>query len=134
MTGFHIEVSRLLLPYVLNGYLPTALLVMSSWISFLVSADMVPGRMALLVTLLLMLINISGQASAVSPTRNKLDALSMWMLACTVFITAALFEYAYLLRIIYHGCGKALKTDGNTGSREMARCKVRMLLHILCAN
>ena len=40
-------------------YLPTGLLTMTSFIGFLIPADKVPGRMALLVTIFLMLVNIS---------------------------------------------------------------------------
>ena len=38
--------------------MPSALFVCVSWISFVVPIDAIPGRMALLVTLLLVLINM----------------------------------------------------------------------------
>ena len=43
----------------MNTYLPTFLLTMISFIGFLIPVDAVPGRMALLVTTFLMLVNIS---------------------------------------------------------------------------
>ena len=39
-------------------YLPCMLFVGMSWVSFLIRPDVVPGRMALLVTLFLVLVNI----------------------------------------------------------------------------
>ena len=39
-------------------YLPCILFVCVSWVSFLIKPEMVPGRMALLVTLFLVLVNI----------------------------------------------------------------------------
>ena len=43
----------------MNIYLPTSLLTTASFIGFLIPVDKVPGRMALLVTIFLMLVNIS---------------------------------------------------------------------------
>ena len=39
-------------------YLPAGMFVVVSWVSFLIKPEVVPGRMALLVTLFLVLINI----------------------------------------------------------------------------
>ncbi len=39
-------------------YLPSCMFVVVSWVSFLIKPEVVPGRMALLVTLFLVLINI----------------------------------------------------------------------------
>ena len=39
-------------------YLPSFMFVVTSWVSFLIKPEVVPGRMALLVTLFLVLINI----------------------------------------------------------------------------
>ena len=59
MTGFTVEMKRSPTPYYMNVFLPTALLTITSFIGFLIPADLVPGRMALLVTIFLMLVNIS---------------------------------------------------------------------------
>ena len=42
----------------LQVYLPSFMFVVTSWVSFLIKPEGVPGRMALLVTLFLVLINI----------------------------------------------------------------------------
>ena len=47
-----------------------------------------------------MLISISGSAYGHSPA-IELTVLESWILACIVFVAAALFEYAVLLRIKY---------------------------------
>jgi hypothetical protein len=59
VTGFHIKFSRKIESFLVNVYLPTGLLVVISSISFLIPVDLVPGRMALVITILLMLINVS---------------------------------------------------------------------------
>ena len=44
--------------YIITCYLPSGMFVIVSWISFLVPPDIVPGRMTLLVTVFLVLVNI----------------------------------------------------------------------------
>ena len=51
--GFDLHLSRAFSPFAFNFYMPTGLLVIASWIGFVIPAEMVPGRMALLVTTLL---------------------------------------------------------------------------------
>ena len=48
-------------------YLPSAMFVIVSWVSFLVKPEVVPGRMAMLVTLFLVLINIFNSVRSVTP-------------------------------------------------------------------
>ncbi len=48
-------------------YLTTGLFVVVSWISFIVPPEVVPGRMALLVTLFLVLVNIFNSVTANAP-------------------------------------------------------------------
>ena len=58
-SGFTLILERAPTPFYMNVYLPTTLLTMSSFIGFLIPVDVVPGRMALLATTLLMLVNMS---------------------------------------------------------------------------
>ena len=57
----------------MNTYLPTALLTIASFISFLIPADVVPGRMALLVTIfLIMLVNIRATERRMGPVVSRI--------------------------------------------------------------
>ena len=58
-SGFAVVLTRDPSPFFTNTYLPTGLLTIISFIGFVIPVDMVPGRMALLVTIFLMLVNIS---------------------------------------------------------------------------
>ena len=53
--------------YIITYYLPSGLFVLVSWISFLIPPDIVPGRMALLITLFLVLVNIFNNVNTNSP-------------------------------------------------------------------
>ena len=59
LVGFKVHLKRNASPFFSNTYLPTGLLTIMSFIGFVIPVDMVPGRMALLVTIFLMLVNIS---------------------------------------------------------------------------
>ena len=97
--GFKISLRRKVVPFILNYYFPTGQLVAISWISYFIPSHMVPGRMALLVTVLLTIVNLSSSARDGAPKADKLTALDVWLLACLVFVAGTLFEYAILLRI-----------------------------------
>ena len=56
----------------MNTYLPTGLLTLASFIGFVIPVDMVPGRMALLVTIFLMLVNIRGTEERTGPVVSQL--------------------------------------------------------------
>ena len=78
-------------------YLPSGLFVIVSWVSFLIPPEVVPGRMALLVTLFLVLINIFNTITNVSPNVEGMTAISAWMIACMFFVFGALLAYATIL-------------------------------------
>ena len=75
---------------------------------------MMPGRMALLITSLLMLINISGTAHQNTPASDTFSILDLWVLTCIIFVTLALFEYALVIKIKY-------KERGPTGAEHAGR-------------
>ena len=74
------------------------LFVITSWASFLIPPEVVPGRMAMLITLFLVLINIFNSVTSVSPNVEGMTAISAWMIVCILFVFAALAGYAYLVR------------------------------------
>ncbi len=71
--------------------------VIVSWISFLVPPDIVPGRMTLLVTVFLVLVNIFNTITTNIPKAEGLTAIEAWVIVCVLFVFGALIEYAGLL-------------------------------------
>ena len=60
LTGFDVTMKRSPSPFYINVYLPTGLLTLTSLIGFIIPVTTEEGRrMALLVTVFLMLVNIS---------------------------------------------------------------------------
>ena len=67
LSGFTAILERSPNPFLLNTFLPTGLLTAASFIGFLIPVEMVPGRMALLVTIFLMLVNIRSTEKRTGP-------------------------------------------------------------------
>jgi len=97
LAGFEMKLSRHVMSYIITYYLPSGLFVLVSWISFLIPPDIVPGRMALLITLFLVLVNIFNNVNTNSPKAEGLTAIELWMLACILFVFASLVVYAVVL-------------------------------------
>merc|ERR1719361_2189119 len=55
------------------------------------------GRMALLVTLFLVLVNIFNAITNNSPKADGLNALQGWVLTCIFFVFGSLLEYSVIL-------------------------------------
>jgi len=97
LAGFEMVLTRHVTTYIITYYIPSGLCVIMSWISFLIPMDFIPGRMVLLVTILLVLVNILNTVTTNTPKVKGLTAIEVWMLACILFIFGALIEYAAIL-------------------------------------
>jgi len=97
VAGFQLVLTRKASFYVVTYYLPSGLFVVVSWISFLINPEVIPGRMTLLITVFLVLINIFNTIQTNSPKADGLTAIEGWLIACIVFVFAALVEYTGIL-------------------------------------
>jgi len=97
VAGFKMTLHRHVSHYLITYYLPSGLFVVVSWISFVVPPDVIPGRMALLITLFLVLVNIFNTVTSNTPKAEGLTAIECWMLSCILFVFGALVEYAVIL-------------------------------------
>merc|ERR1712170_310878 len=68
-----------------------------SWISFLIPPDIVPGRMTLLITVFLVLVNIFNTITTNIPKAEGLTAIEAFVIVCVLFVFGALMEYAGIL-------------------------------------
>jgi len=98
--GFEIKLTRSIGPFILSVYLPSAMFVTMSWVSFVIPPDVVPARIVLLVTLCLVLINMFNSTTTRIPVSNTVTALEVWLLACMLLVFLSLVEYAVILRQI----------------------------------
>ena len=57
-----------------------------SWVSFLIKPEVVPGRMGLLVTLFLVLINIFNSVREQAPISSRLNAIDLYLVVCIFLV------------------------------------------------
>ena len=74
LTGFEVLLTRHRSRYLMYTHMPSALFVCVSWISFVVPVEAIPGRITLLVTLLLVLINIFNTSVDHQPLSDTITA------------------------------------------------------------
>ncbi|XP_050695704.1 gamma-aminobutyric acid receptor subunit rho-3-like [Eriocheir sinensis] len=101
LVQMEVVLSRKVSYYLLNTYLPSALVVMVSWLSFLVPPRAVPGRMTLTITSLLTLVSMFNAARAESPKVSYAKAVDVWMLCCITLVFTVLVEYTVVTRLIH---------------------------------
>lgn len=95
-TGMKIHLKNrhfdLLLP---SYFIPTGCFSLMSLISFTINPDIVPGRLGLLVTLYLIMINVYNSVKA--PVRRGHTHIETWMIGAQLPIILAIIEYGCLL-------------------------------------
>jgi len=98
--GFELILTRKMSFYIITYYLPSGLFVGISWVSFLINPEVIPGRMTMLVTLFLVLINIHNTIQTNSPKADGFTAIKSWVIACIVFVFGAMLEYSGILLLL----------------------------------
>ena len=103
--GFEITLKRPKTQIIIEVYLTATSLVIISWLSFVVNPSVIPGRMGMLVTVFLVLINIFIGVKTNSPTSNGLNAADIFLVTCIGQVFLALVEYAMVL-VVYAQPGR----------------------------
>ena len=97
MCGFAINLHRNRIQIFFQVYLTCILFVVVSWASFTIDPEVVPGRMGLLVTTFLVLINIFNGAQLNAPVTSFLNAIDIYILGCIGHVFLVLCEYVIVL-------------------------------------
>ena len=100
VTGFELTLRRKMSHYIITYYFPAGMFVIVSWISFLVPPESVPGRMTILVTVFLVLVNIFNSITSNIPRADGLTAIESFVIICIVFVFGALIG-KYDLFVLY---------------------------------
>ena len=96
--GFSIHLHRKRMQNFVQIYMPSFMFVVASWISFVVKPDMVPGRMALLVSILLIQLNLFNNSKDKGPVSNSnINALDLYLVFSMFLVFSALMEFAVVL-------------------------------------
>lgn len=97
MVGFEITLSRIGTPYMMSYFLPAFGMSCIGSISFLIMPESVPGRVALLLTLMLLLISFFNAIQNQIPKSDGMTAIGLYLLSSLLAVFMALFEYGIIL-------------------------------------
>ena len=97
LCGFRINIRRTRVQIFFQAYLTSILFVFVSWVSFLIKPEVVPGRMGLIITIFLVLINIFNGIKSHSPVSPTLNAVDIYLVGCIGQVFLVLSEYAIVL-------------------------------------
>ena len=95
-----------------------------SQISFSIPPGLVPGRISILITTLLILINISASAREKMPPSESLSLIDTWLGLCTIFVTLAIFEYAVVIWVKHHWITPPGRRDQTL---KVSQCKPNLI-------
>jgi len=122
-SGWRIALKRKILIHLTEAFMPSTLFVALSWLSFLIPPDVVPGRMALLVTMLLVLVNIFLRVTASVPMSTKITAMGAWIIGGIFLVALALMEYGLILYLKRYWTLRLKKIGSNSLTEREKRGK-----------
>ena len=78
---------RHLFKHIIQSYLPTTIVVIISWLSFMIPPASFPGRSGLLSLLILCIMNIMLNIIGQSPLISGICGLTIWCIICLFMVT-----------------------------------------------
>nr|QQY02601.1 glutamate-gated chloride channel alpha [Cryptocotyle lingua] len=80
--------------YLIFAYLPSMLIVIIAWVSFLLDPSAVPARVSIGLLCVLSLITHSAALLTQLPRISYIKAMDLWVFACLTFVVSSLLEFA----------------------------------------
>lgn len=106
--------------YILQNYFPTALIVVLSWVGFWIDYRSTPARVALGITTVLTITTLANSIRATLPPVSYSKSIDYYLLACFLFVFAALVEFA-VVGITDIKWRKSSKPKGRRGQKKKIR-------------
>merc|ERR1711994_490440 len=87
IAGFEIKLYRKYEKYIIYYYVPSGLIAIISCVSFIIRLEN-PGRIGILVTMMLAMVNIFMSVTTNSPTSssNTVSSIGAWLIFCNYFV------------------------------------------------
>ncbi|CAF0848890.1 unnamed protein product [Rotaria sordida] len=89
--------------YLLQGYIPAALLVILSWISFWIDSEATADRVYIGITSILSLTTLALDIRSHIPAVPYLTAIDYFFIICYLFLLASLIQYTAVHRYLEYG-------------------------------
>ncbi|CAD5224532.1 unnamed protein product [Bursaphelenchus okinawaensis] len=114
-----IEMRRLVLYHVVQTYIPSAMLVSISWMTFFLPARASPARISLTITSLLTLTTMCNGARQDLPQVSYISALDVWHFVSQALIFLVLLEYSFVSYYMTRGTGHCKHRMSQDSSRQL---------------
>ncbi|XP_034948508.1 LOW QUALITY PROTEIN: kinesin-like protein KIF19 [Chelonus insularis] len=82
--------------FVMDYYIPSILIVVVSWVSFWLHVDASPPRIVLGTNTILAFMTLASKVENSLPKVSYIKASEIWFLGCTIFLFAAMVEFAFV--------------------------------------
>ncbi|KAF8787428.1 glycine receptor subunit alphaZ1-like [Argiope bruennichi] len=127
----NITLIRRLTGSIVNIFAPSTLIVVVSWVTFWLSLEAVPARVALSITSLLTLCTQAQQNKSQLPPLNYITAVDIWLFACIFMVFSTLVEFAVAYNVIMK---KKSKTSVQPSCMQCGR-KIQWIIkkHMACS-
>lgn len=112
--------------HLFHTYIPSALIVVMSWISFWIKPEAIPARVTLGVTSLLTLATQNTQSQQSLPPVSYVKAIDVWMSSCSVFVFLSLMQFAVVNNYMGPIATKAMKGYSDEDLTDVDEYKVRL--------
>ncbi|CAD5231879.1 unnamed protein product [Bursaphelenchus xylophilus] len=114
-----IEMKRLMLYHVVQTYIPSAMLVSISWMTFFLPPRASPARISLTITSLLTLTTMCNGARQDLPQVSYISALDVWHFASQALIFLVLLEYSFVSYYMTRGTNHCKHKNSDDTSRHL---------------
>ncbi|XP_012283682.1 glycine receptor subunit alpha-2 [Orussus abietinus] len=82
--------------FMMDYYIPSVLIVVISWVSFWLHMDASPPRIVLGTNTILAFMTLASKVENSLPKVSYIKASEIWFLGCTIFLFAAMVEFAFV--------------------------------------
>ncbi|XP_015428712.1 PREDICTED: glycine receptor subunit alpha-2-like [Dufourea novaeangliae] len=82
--------------FMMDYYIPSILIVVISWVSFWLHMDASPPRIVLGTNTILTFMTLASKVANSLPKVSYIKASEIWFLGCTIFLFAAMVEFAFV--------------------------------------
>ena len=118
--GMIIHMKRLRSSYLWKYYIPCICIVLVTELGFAVPVTAIPGRIGLLVTQFLTLINLFIHQMSESPSASDLNKLGSYLLFCLLFVVCALVEFSIIMLLDRKRIAKRKGFDTKSINQQVA--------------
>ncbi|KAG1654980.1 Glycine receptor subunit alpha-3 [Nymphon striatum] len=125
-----LHLSRNIGYHLVQNYIPTTLIVVTSWVSFWIDVNAITARISLGVTTLLTIISKSSNIQANIPLVSYVKAIDIWIVVCITFIFFSLVEFTI---VSYLWC-KSVDINYSKDFYTPAKVSFKLLSHYPLSN